>query len=94
MKSLPIVETNFGIFCILTILKYELILGMVEIWMKIHLVSDSNCNFVHGTTLIPTFFYKEWQTMLGLHLVLGHYTCCLLVVLSHTNRTDIAKYNI
>ena len=41
---------------------------MVEFWMKNHLVSNSNCNTVNLRS--PKKFYKEWQIMLGWHLVL------------------------
>ena len=39
-----------------------------EIWMKKHTVCDTNCNIVKS--IMPSKNYKEWQIMLGLHLVL------------------------
>ena len=38
----------------------ELLSSMIEIWMTVHLVSDSNCN------IINIEIYKEWQIMLGM----------------------------
>ena len=44
------------------------LLWTIENWMKNHLVSDSSCNIVKSIVL--NSFYKEWQIMLGSHLVL------------------------
>ena len=41
---------------------------MIEIWMRNHLVSDDNCNIVKF--VVPRKSFKEWQTKLGLHIVL------------------------
>lgn len=35
-----------------------------------HLVGDSNYNIVYGICNARFFFNKEWQIMLGLHLIL------------------------
>ena len=42
---------------------------MTEIWLKIHVVSDSNCNTVNLES--PRFFYKEWHVMFGLTCSVG-----------------------
>ena len=41
---------------------------MIKIWMKKHLVSDSNGNNID---LLSQKIYKEWHIMLGQHLVFG-----------------------
>ena len=41
----------------------EMLLWMIEIWMKNHSVSDSNCK--HHKSIIPPKLYEEQQTMLG-----------------------------
>ena len=43
---------------------------MIEIWMKNHLVSDNICDIVNLEYAIFIFVNKEWQIMVGLHLVL------------------------
>ena len=42
---------------------------MTEIWLKIHVVSDSNCNTVNLES--PNFFFKEWHVMFGLTCSVG-----------------------
>ena len=44
-KSLSLSLSTFGVLCILTF-SCEILSWMTEIWMKVHLVSDSNCNIV------------------------------------------------
>lgn len=43
---------------------------MIENWMKFYLVTDSSYNILIYNAQM---YYKEWQTMLGSHLVLVHY---------------------
>ena len=46
LNTMAIIETNFGIFCILAICK-EMLSWMIKIWMGNHLVSDSKWNIVN-----------------------------------------------
>ena len=65
---------------------------MIEIWMKNHLVSDNTCNIIK---FIMPNYVKEWQLMLGLHLVLvTPHVGGLQLVLSKTYRIGETKYNI
>ena len=45
----------------------EILSWMIEIWMKSHLVGDSKLQ--HCKSITPPNNYKEWQTMLGEHLI-------------------------
>ena len=64
---------------------------MIEIWMKNHLVCDSNCNIVNSNWSI--LFYKEWQIMLGLHLVLVTTTWAgLQLGMQKTNQIGSTEY--
>ena len=63
----------------------EILSWLIEIWMKIHLVSDSNYRIVNLYS--PNlFFFEDWQTMLGQHLVLVTVYRSLRLVLSKTIR--------
>ena len=42
---------------------------MTEVWMKEHIVSDSDYNIIK--VYFPKTNYKECQILLGLHLVLA-----------------------
>ena len=46
----------------------EILSWLIEIWMKVHLVSDSRCNTLNLISPPPND--KEWQMMLGSNLVL------------------------
>ena len=59
---MPIVETKFGIFYILTLLYWNIVMDDLNL-DKIHLVSDNNYNFINLQSLVG--FTKEWQIMLG-----------------------------
>ena len=66
---------------------------MIEIWMKFHMVSDIKLQ--HYNPIIPQNVYKEWQIILGKHLVLVTlYDNLQLLVSSKTMRTDVTKYHI
>lgn len=43
MTSMPIMETKFCVFCILTICN-EILSWVTKVWMKSYLVSDNDCN--------------------------------------------------
>ena len=62
---------------------------MIDISMKNHLGGDNNCNI--GNLDCPTSWSKEWQVMLGSHLVLVTYPGGLEVVLNKTNRIGDIK---
>ena len=64
---------------------------MIEIWMKYHLVSDSNCNIVILQS--PRIYYKEWQIMLGYQIMLLTLYISLQWVLSNTIRIGDTKYH-
>ena len=68
----------------------EILSWVIEIWMKFHLVSDSNCN----TAANLHKSYKERQIMLGYHLVLVALHHGLQLVLSKTNRIGDTTYHI
>ena len=59
---------------------------MIEIWLRNGLVSDKFA--------MPELFYKKWQMMLGLHLVLVTLHDGLQLVLSTTYRIGDTEYNI
>ena len=91
---MQIIEEKKQKKCIFYILKFcnKLYSCMIEIWMKNHLVSDSTCNIIKS--IMPNYV-KEWQLMLGLHLVLVTPPVGgLQLVLSKTYRIGETKYNI
>ena len=47
MESMAIMETKLGIFCILIFFGMKHFSRNIEIWMKNHLISDSNYNVVN-----------------------------------------------
>ena len=66
---------------------------MIEIWMKKSLgkwQQLQHCK-IYNT---PEFFYKEWQIVLGEHLVLVTLYCGLQLALSKTIRIGDTKYHI
>ena len=64
---------------------------VVEIWMKNHLVSDSNCNTVK--CIIPQTLYKEWQIMLGLTFSAGDTTPRSTISIEQDNQ-ELVTLNI
>ena len=69
----------------------ETLSWIIKIWMN-YLFNDSNCNTVK--MICPIFFYKEWQIMLGQHLVLVSLHQGLQLVLSTTIRVGDTNYHI
>ena len=61
---MPIIETKVGIFCILRTMQLN---NIIKIWIKSHLVNDSNCN----NRQRPNALTRSEKYILGLNLVLA-----------------------
>ena len=70
----------------------EMLSWMIEIWMKNHLVSGSNCNTV--ILWSPKRFTRDDKIMFGLTCIVGDTTPGLQLVLSTTSRIGDTRYQI
>ena len=70
----------------------EILSGVIQVWMRIHWVSDNNCSIVD--LYCPIFFTRndnQWEVY---HLCWWHYTGGLQSMLSKTSRVGNTKYKI
>ena len=67
MESVTINDTKYGIVCILTILEWKFVM---DDWNLDELSYGKWRSLQHCKSKMPKLFYKEWQPMLSIHLVL------------------------